>query len=110
MGHHASGRGPGDVGWHWYDESDAETDVGGGPVPEIVAASTLSKVVIWSLLGPRHPTRRCRMERVYDRCAGLDVHKKTVTACVRVPGPLGERHQEVRTFGTTATELLVLRD
>ena len=50
------------------------------------------------------------MERVYDRCAGLDVHKKTVTACVRVPGPLGERHQEVRTFGTTATELLVLRD
>jgi hypothetical protein len=24
------------------------------------------------------------MERVLERCAGLDVHKKTVTACVRV--------------------------
>jgi len=45
------------------------------------------------------------MERVIERCAGLDVHKKTVAACVRVRGT-----QHVRTFGTTATELLVLRD
>jgi len=50
------------------------------------------------------------MERVIDRCAGLDVHKKTVTACVRVPGLDGARRQEVRTFGTTAAELLTLRD
>ena len=26
------------------------------------------------------------MERVMERCCGLDVHKKTVVACVRVPG------------------------
>src|SRR2546426_3351910 len=45
------------------------------------------------------------MERVIERCAGLDVHKKTVAACVRVRGT-----QHVRTFGTTAPELLVLRD
>lgn len=50
------------------------------------------------------------MERVIDRCCGLDVHKKTVTACVRVPGPAGTRRQEVRTFGTTTAELLTLRD
>jgi transposase len=50
------------------------------------------------------------MERVLDRCAGLDVHKKTVAVCVRVPGAPGGRHEEVRTFGTTAAELLVLRD
>ena len=50
------------------------------------------------------------MERVHERCAGLDVHKKSVTACVRVPGPDGGRVQAVRTFGTTAAELLVLRD
>jgi hypothetical protein len=31
------------------------------------------------------------MERVLERCAGLDVHKKTVTACVRVPGTSGDR-------------------
>jgi transposase len=50
------------------------------------------------------------MERVLERCAGLDVHKKTVTACVRVPGDHGDRAQHVRTFGTTTAELLTLRD
>lgn len=50
------------------------------------------------------------MERVIDRGCGLDVHKKTVAACVRVPGATGARVQHVRTFGTTAGELLALRD
>ena len=50
------------------------------------------------------------MERVIERGAGLDVHKKTVAACLRVPGSHGARVQEVRTFGTTAAELLALRD
>jgi transposase len=50
------------------------------------------------------------MERLIERCAGLDVHRDTVVACVRMPGPNGQRHQEVRTFGTTAAELLALRD
>jgi len=50
------------------------------------------------------------MERVIERGCGLDVHKKSIAACVRVPGPNGERIQEVRTFGTTAAELLALRD
>jgi transposase len=50
------------------------------------------------------------MERVVERCAGLDVHRDTVTACVRVPGVDGERVQELREFGTTTVELLALRD
>ncbi|MGH8566384.1 MAG: IS110 family transposase [Gammaproteobacteria bacterium] len=50
------------------------------------------------------------MERLIERCAGLDVHKDTVAACVRFPGPSGERAEEIRTFGTTTAELLVLRD
>jgi transposase len=50
------------------------------------------------------------MERMIERCAGLDVHKKTVAACIRVPGSRGERVQEVRTFGTTAAELRALRE
>ena len=50
------------------------------------------------------------MERVSDRVAGLDVHKQTVVACIRVPGPAGDRRQEVQTFGTTAAALLALRD
>jgi transposase len=50
------------------------------------------------------------MERMIERCAGLDVHKKTVAACIRVRGSRGERVQEVRTFGTTAAELRALRE
>jgi transposase len=50
------------------------------------------------------------MERLLERVAGLDIHKQTVTACVRVSGPAGGRRQEVQTFGTTASALLTLRD
>ena len=50
------------------------------------------------------------MDQLIERCGGLDVHRDTVAACVRVPGPNGKRQQEVRTFGTTAAELLALRD
>jgi transposase len=43
------------------------------------------------------------MEVLYPRCAGLDVHKDTVVACVRcVSRP---QRREVRTFGTTTGEL-----
>ncbi len=42
------------------------------------------------------------MELVYARCAGLDVHKVTVVASVRVPGlQPGERRTETKTFATT---------
>jgi len=50
------------------------------------------------------------MERLIERVCGLDVHKQTVAACVRVPGSTGTREQHVRTFGTTAPEILALRD
>lgn len=49
------------------------------------------------------------LPEVYERCGALDVHKETVSACIRVPGPSG-KHEEVRTFGTTTSELLTLRD
>src|SRR3954468_17723047 len=46
------------------------------------------------------------MEILHPRCAGLDVHKDSVVAAVRcVSEP---RHLEVRTFGTTTSELLQL--
>ena len=49
------------------------------------------------------------MERIHERCCGLDVHKNRVVACLRTPGPRGQR-SEIRTFGTTTTELLALAD
>ena len=50
------------------------------------------------------------MEIVVERCAGLDVHKDSVVACVRVPGPSGERETKVATFATFTEDLLALRD
>ena len=45
----------------------------------------------------------------HERCAGLDVHKETVVACVRVHEK-GRVAHEVRTFGTTTTALLEMAD
>jgi transposase len=50
------------------------------------------------------------MQVVYERCAGLDVHKKTVVACVLLPDGQGGWGQEIRTFGTMTVELLALAD
>jgi len=50
------------------------------------------------------------MQQLLERVAGLDVHRKTIAVCVRVPGEGGERAQHVRTFGTAAPDLLTLRD
>lgn len=50
------------------------------------------------------------MEILYPRCCGLDVHKRTVVACVLVTGPEGTVQQEVRTFATMTDELLALAD
>ena len=49
------------------------------------------------------------MEVLYPHCAGLDVHKETVVACVRhmVNGTV---KREVRTFKTTTKELLALSE
>ena len=49
------------------------------------------------------------MEVIYPRCAGLDVHKQTVVACVRIAGE-GPPLQQVHTFATTTSGLLALAD
>lgn len=45
------------------------------------------------------------MEVINDRCAGLDVGKDEVVACIRVPDDAGGRHQELRTFPTFSSGL-----
>jgi transposase len=49
------------------------------------------------------------MEVLYPRCAGLDVHKESVVACVRVMAG-GPVQAAVRTFTTTTAGLLELAD
>ena len=47
------------------------------------------------------------MDVMHERCAGLDVHKATIVACVRtVTG--GKVNRECRTFDTTTAGLLAL--
>jgi len=46
------------------------------------------------------------MEKIYDTCCGIDVHKKLIVACLRK----GNRQSEIREFGATTRELLELAD
>jgi transposase len=48
------------------------------------------------------------MQVVHTRCAGLDVHKKSVVAAVRLLSADGTLTTHVRTFGTTTAALLDL--
>ncbi len=50
------------------------------------------------------------IERLIERCAGLDVHKQSLTACVRLPGEGGRRDEQTRTFSTTTAGLMALLD
>ncbi len=45
------------------------------------------------------------METIYECCAGLDIHKKTVVACVLTP-----EGRQTRTFSTMTKALLELAD
>lgn len=50
------------------------------------------------------------MEILYERCAGLDVHKKNVKACFSSPGQGGLRQKETHTYLTMTPNLLEMRD
>jgi transposase len=50
------------------------------------------------------------VEVLYARCCGLDVHKKTVVACLITPDERGAPRRTVRTFGTMTRDLLALAD
>ena len=50
------------------------------------------------------------MDVIVERCAALDVHKRTVMACVRKPDGAGRRGQELREFRTFTRDLQRLRE
>ena len=50
------------------------------------------------------------MEILYERCAGLDVQKKNVKACVATPSEGGKRQKETRTSLTMTQDVLEMRD
>lgn len=50
------------------------------------------------------------MEVIHRCCAGMDVHKESVTVCIRKTSAEGKVDQQVRTFATTTASLLQLSD
>jgi transposase len=49
------------------------------------------------------------MNIVYERCAGLDVHKRNVVVCVITPDQQGQRHKQQETFSTMMPDLARMR-
>jgi transposase len=49
------------------------------------------------------------MNLVYERCAGLDVHKRNVVVCAIIPDVKGQRQKELRTFSSMTPDLLRMR-
>ena len=50
------------------------------------------------------------MQVVYERCCGLDIHTRSLTACLVTPSADGRVHKEIRTFGTMTPDILALAD
>jgi hypothetical protein len=50
------------------------------------------------------------MDVLYERVAGIDIGKKTLTCCVRTPGKDGARHSETRTYRTMTRSVGVLAE
>ncbi len=50
------------------------------------------------------------MDVVNARCCGIDIHKRSVTACMLTPGEEGRPTKAIRTFETMTADLLALGD
>lgn len=50
------------------------------------------------------------MQVIYERCCGLNIHKKTVVACLLLTAPDGSVQKKTRTFSTMTNDLLSLAD
>lgn len=61
--------------------------------------STVMNITVWRIFN---------REVLVERCAGMDVHQKTIVVCVITTNPSGEVEREVRTFGTLTKNLFEL--
>src|SRR5205807_1654638 len=75
-----------------------------------VAESTHRRFSLFRSVQRQAVERRDAMEVVYPCCCGLDVHKKSITACVLWAEAKGKSRKEKRRFGTFTHDLLQLAD
>src|SRR5439155_6806579 len=75
------------------------------PVFGIVASSTLIRFVcsrgFLRAVAVVDRPEAAGVETIFERVAGLDVHKARVTTCVRLPASTGGREQHLAEFATT---------
>src|SRR5437764_6265619 len=97
-------------------EPDHQCDPGCPTSTTVCRSPTSAKHVREHLTQLGHPIPRPFLEwrnsmnLVYERCAGLDVHKRNVVVCAIIAGAKGQRSKEWRTFSTMTPDLLLLRD
>lgn len=102
-----------DFRWCCEPERQSGPDIATRPklLPSICSASTRSRLFSFPMSSPvMRFVEETLMETVVQCCAGLDVHKKTVVACVRRLESNGKIRKSVRSFGTMTRELLALSD
>ncbi|HXJ75864.1 MAG TPA: IS110 family transposase, partial [Candidatus Dormibacteraeota bacterium] len=81
------------------------------PYGESTRGNSTTHTGTWlDALGTQPQTRRKSMQVMHLRCAGLDVHKKTVVACVMISQPDGGVEQYTATFGTMTPDILGMSD
>jgi transposase len=103
--------GVGKAGCGWCAEPVSEDGLGRLQAPQAVAASTRGRFFDSGVLHLCEPRRGgFSVEVVHPCCAGIDVHKRTVVACVLDSAADGSVSKQVRTFGTMLAELEALRD
>src|SRR5947208_652414 len=102
------------VGWVWCLEpaEQVDPDIATNPrvSPPLVGEHAWQTVASFDVLRIRAAPGGTTMETIARCCAGLDVHKTNVVACVRRIDPAGRVHESIRTFGTMTAELLALSD
>ena len=91
-----------------HKKSDSQTDQGSFCVPHNVAIENMSTQNS-QLLTERSPSAQKqkqpggkRMELLYERCCGIDVHKNMLMVCVFT----GVRKKEIRQFGTMTDDIM----
>jgi transposase len=97
---------------HWSLEPVLESGPDADTYPELLppmSGSTWSRVFCPSASpGGSLPWRKCAMDTIYSRVAGLDVRLKSVQCAVRYGQETGKRLREARSFGTMTRDLRAL--
>src|SRR5437763_6211522 len=96
----------------WSGKPATESGLDIAPNPKLsprCGESTQGRLVYLSMssgAGRQEPI----MENVFPCCAGLDIHQKSVEACVRRLEPTGQLHHQTRHWGTMTRDLRAMAD